>query len=125
MNEHGNITITAWSHFHGDGLNVTFKKCRKGVNIRRLRGPRSKYCLDYSNTNTHVCGCGFPINATWEDKSGRWQAEHITECGPDGDEYGRGYIRFSIFDAEARREAERQHRADEDAAILEPANAED
>lgn len=107
-NKHGNITITAYSAFHGDGVNVTFSRCREGWNIRRLRGPRRNYCLDYSSENTHVCGCRFPIHARWEDSSDRWSAEDIAECGPDGDEYGRGYIRFRVFDAEARREAERQ-----------------
>ena len=108
--EHGNITITAYSHFHGDGVHVTFGRCREGLNIRRLRGPRSQYCLDYSNANSHVCGCDFPITANWEDASGRWQAEDIHECGPDGDAYGRGYIRFVIFDAKARAEMQRQLR---------------
>ena len=125
MKEHSNITITACSHFHGDGVNVTFTRCRKGLNIRRLRGPRRNYCLDYSNTNSHVCGCGFPINATWRDSTGRWEAEHISECGPDGDEYGRGYIRFRVFDAEARAEAERQWRESCTAAMLKEINAED
>ena len=125
MKEHSNITITAYSHFHGDGVNVTFTRCRKGLNIRRLRGPRRNYCLDYSNTNSHVCGCGFPITATWRDSTGRWAAEHISECGPDGDACGRGYIRFHVYDADARIEMERQHRADETAALLELVNAED
>ncbi len=122
---HGNITITAYSHFHGDGVHVTFARCRKGLNIRRLRGPRRNYCLDYSHENSHVCGCGFPATATWRDSTGRWSAEDITTCGPDGDVYGRGYIRFKIYDAEARIEADRQAWADETAALLELANAED
>ena len=122
---HGKIRITAYSHFHGDGLNVTFARCREGLNIRRLLGPRSKYCLDYSNTNSQVCGCNFPVTADWEDKTGRWQAEDIAECGPNGEEYGRGYIRFRVFDAEARREMERQAREAANAAILALVNAED
>ena len=115
---HGNIKITAYSHFHGEGINVTFARCRKGLNIRRLRGPRSRYCLDYSNTNSHVCGCDFPVTATWTDATGRWQAEDISECGPDGSPYGRGYIRFEIYDADDRRKMERQAWANQAAAIL-------
>ena len=110
MNEHGNITITAWSHFHGDGLNVTFTRCRKGLNIRRLRGPRRRYCLDYSNTNTHVCGCGFPVSRTLWDAGEKYGVENISECGADGDCYGRGYIRFEVYDAAAPLRAGLRHR---------------
>ena len=74
------MKITATSKFHGT-LSTTFTGCKEGINIRRLRGPRSKYCLDYSHTNSHVCGCGYPA---LHDRDGTWGGER-EQCGADGD----------------------------------------
>ena len=85
----------AESDFHR-GLAVTFTGLQAGVNIRKLRGPRSRYCLDYSN-NSHVCGCGFPVTrTTWNVPEG-WRVLDVWECGPKGEEYGRGYIRIKLI----------------------------
>lgn len=94
------MKITATSTFHGT-LSTTFTGCKEGLNIKRLRGPRSKYCLDYSNSNSHVCGCGYPVSRTsWE--AGKYGVENVSECGSDGDAYGKGYLRFTVYDAAAR-----------------------
>lgn len=86
----------ATSQFHGN-LSVTFTGLKEGVNIRKLRGPRSNYCLDYSNNNSHVCGCGFPLSRTaWELPEGWYLSRHATECGSSGEEYGRGSIRIEL-----------------------------
>jgi hypothetical protein len=103
------MKITARSTFH-PSLSVSFSGCKEGINIRRLRGPRSGYCLDYSHTNSHVCGCGYPIFCTMWDAGDKWEVENVSECGADGDVYGRGYIRFEVYDAVARAEAERKFR---------------
>lgn len=98
------MKITATSEFHGT-LSTTFTRCKEGINIKRLRGPRSKYCLDYSNSNSHVCGCGYPVSRTsWE--AGKFGVESVAECGADGDGYGRGYIKFRVYDPESRKNAE-------------------
>ena len=111
------MRITATSTFHGT-LSTTFTGCKEGINIRRLRGPRSKYCLDYSHTNSHVCGCGYPVSWTSWDAGDKFEVENVSECGPDGDIYGSGYIRFEVYDAAARAEAEREFRETCDAALL-------
>ena len=111
------MRITATSKFHNT-LQCTFTGCKEGVNIRRLRGPRSKYCLDYSNSNSHVCGCGYPVSRTLWDAGEKYGVENISECGPDGDCYGRGYIRFKVYDAAARMAAEREAYEAEQAALL-------
>ena len=103
------MKITATSTFHGT-LSTTFTGCREGLNIRRLRGPRSRYCLDYSDSNSHVCGCGYPVSWTSWDAGDKFEVENVAECGADGDIYGRGYIRFEIYDAVARAAAERELR---------------
>ena len=91
------MRVTARSTFHGSTLSTTFVGCKKGINIRRLRGPRSRYCLDYSHTNTHVCGCGYPVSwASW-DAGENFDVVNVSECGADGDIYGRGYIRFEVI----------------------------
>ena len=110
------MKITARSTFH-PSLSTTFTGCKEGLNIRRLRGPRSKYCLDYSHTNSHVCGCGYPVFRTMWD-AGRFGVTNVAECGADGDVYGRGYIRFELYDAVARAEAERKFWETSDAALL-------
>jgi len=89
------MKITATSTFH-EMLSVSFAGCKEGINIRRLRGPRSRYCLDYSHANSHVCGCGYPVSHTVWD-AGKFGVENVSECGPDGDRYGKGYIRFDVF----------------------------
>jgi len=100
------MKITATSEFHGT-LSTTFVGCKEGVNVKRLRGPRSKYCLDYSNSNSHVCGCGYPVSRTsWE--AGKYGVENVSECGKDGDGYGRGYLRFTVYDAVERAAAEKE-----------------
>lgn len=110
------MKITATSTFH-DTLSTTFQGCVEGINIRRLRGPRSNYCLDYSHTNSHVCGCGYPISSTtWE--AGKFGVGEVSECGADGDCYGRGYLRFTVFDAEAREAAQKEANEAEQAALL-------
>ena len=97
------MRITATSTFHGT-LSITFTGCKEGINIRRLRGPRSRYCLDYSSSNSHVCGCGFPLSRTAWDGGEKWGVEvRPGECGPRGEEYGRGYVCFRVYDLEARR----------------------
>ena len=98
------MKITATSTFHGEGMSVKFSGCTEGINIRKLRGPRSKYCLDYSNSNSHVCGCGFPINHTsWDAPEGFGVENLKNECGPNGEEYGKGYVCFTVFDANSRK----------------------
>ena len=115
------MRITATSEFHGS-LSITFTGCVEGLNIRRLRGPRSRYCHDYSHTNSHVCGCGFPSSrTTWEAPDG-WGVYGCGECGPDGDAYGRGYIGFRVHNAAARAAAEREFRKNEEAALLDNLN---
>ena len=90
------MKIKVTSTFHGEGLNVSFTGCTEGLNIRRLIGPRSKYCLDYSNNNSHVCGCGFPVAwADWEAPEG-FEVYDKFECDKDGDGYGHGYVAFRI-----------------------------
>ena len=111
------MTITATSQFHNT-LQCTFRGCKEGVNIRRLRGPRSKYCLDYSHTNSHVCGCGYPVSRTLWDAGEKYGVENISECGADGNEYGRGYIRFQVYNEEARATAEREAYEAEQAALI-------
>ena len=103
------MKITATSTFHGT-LSTTFTGCKEGINIRRLRGPRSKYCLDYSNSNSHVCGCGYPVSRTSWDAGEKFGVANVAECGADGDEYGRGYIRFEIYDAAALAAAQKEAR---------------
>lgn len=85
------MKATAQSEFHPN-LSVTFSGLEVGTNIRRLRGPRSRYCL-----NTQACGCGFPVGRTkWNLPEG-WQVLNVWECGPKGEEYGRGYIRIELI----------------------------
>ena len=110
------MKITANSTFH-PSLSVSFTGCREGLNIRRLRGPRSKYCLDYSHTNSHVCGCGYPVSRTSWD-AGKFGVENVAECGADGDIYGRGYIRFTVYDAAERESALKEWNEAEQAALL-------
>ena len=110
------MKVTATSTFHGT-LSTTFTGCKKGINIRRLRGPRSRYCLDYSHTNSHVCGCGYPVSWTSWDAGDKFEVENVAECGADGDIYGRGYIRFELYDADARAAAERELRETCDATL--------
>jgi len=95
------MKITATSEFHGT-LSTTFTGCKEGLNVRRLRGPRSRYCLDYSHTNSHACGCGYPVSRTSWDAGENFEVENVAECGANGDVYGRGYIRFEVYDAVAR-----------------------
>lgn len=95
------MKITARSEFH-PSLSVSFTGCREGLNIRRLRGPRSAFCLDYSHANSHICGCGYPVSRTIWDAGDKFGVENVSECGADGDMYGRGYIRFKVYDAEKR-----------------------
>jgi hypothetical protein len=90
------MKVTAQSEFHPN-LSVTFSGLEVGTNIRRLRGPRSRYCLDYSSNNTHVCGCGFPVGRTKWHLPEDWRVLNVWECGPSGDEYGRGYIRIDLI----------------------------
>lgn len=111
------MKITARSTFH-PSLSVSFTGCKEGLNVRRLRGPRSRYCLDYSHTNSHVCGCGYPVSRTSWDAGEKYGVENISECGADGDCYGSGYIRFEVYDAVARAEAERKFWETSDAALL-------
>ena len=111
------MKITATSEFH-DTLSVSFSGCKEGLNVRRLRGPRSRYCLDYSISNSHVCGCGYPVSLTRWDAGDKWGVSNVAECGADGDEYGRGYIRFEIYDAEERASAQKEANEAEQAALI-------
>lgn len=111
------MKITATSQFHGS-MSVTFTGCKVGVNIRRLRGPRSRYCLDYSHANTHVCGCGYPVARTAWDAGEGWEVGGVAECDQYGDMQGRGYIRFRVEDIRGREAALREANADADAALL-------
>ena len=90
------MKITAQSEFH-PGLQVTFTGLVEGINIRQLRGSRLRYCLDYSNNNTHVCGCGFPVGRTKWHLPECWRILNVWECGPKGEEGGRGYIRIDLI----------------------------
>jgi len=110
------MKITATSEFHGT-LSTTFTGCKEGINIKRLRGPRSKYCLDYSNSNSHVCGCGYPVSRTSWD-AGKFGVANVSECGADGDIYGKGYIRFEIYNADERAEGLKEANEAEQAALL-------
>jgi len=110
------MRVTATSTFHGS-LSVVFNNCHEGVNIRRLRGPRTKYCLDYSHANSHVCGCGYPCARTNWDAGQRFGVEGVAECGRDGGQ-GRGYIAFNVFDAVERAESERDFCELEQAALM-------
>jgi hypothetical protein len=74
--------------------------------------------LDYSNSNSHVCGCGYPVYLTIWDAGENFGVENVAECGADGDCYGSGYIRFELYDAAARAEAERKFWETSDAALL-------
>ena len=112
------MKIKATSDFHDGMMSTTFRGCKEGVNVRRLRGPRSRYCLDYSISNSHVCGCGYPVSLTIWDAGDKWGVSNVSECGADGDVYGRGYIRFEIYDAAARAEAEREFRETCDVALI-------
>lgn len=90
------MKITASSTFHDCMDPLVFCGCKEGLNIRRLRGPRSRYCLDYSNNNSHVCGCGFPIyNTDWDATDG-YIVYPDGECGKDGNVYDKGYIRIVV-----------------------------
>ena len=90
------MKATANSDFH-QSLSVSFVGLKAGANIRQLRGPRARYCLDYSSNNSHVCGCGFPVTrTTWHVPEG-WRLLNVWECGHDGREYGRGYIRIELL----------------------------
>jgi len=111
------MKITATSDFHRT-LSTTFTGCHEGLNVRRLRGPRAKYCLDYSHTNSHVCGCGYPVSWTSWDAGENFGVTNVSECGADGDEYGRGYIRFEIYDAVARASAQKEANEAEQAALI-------
>jgi hypothetical protein len=111
------MKITATSEFHGS-LSTTFTGCKEGANIKRLRGPRSNYCLDYSHTNSHVCGCGYPVSRTSWDAGDWYGVENVSECGADGNLQGRGYIRFEVYGAAERHEAEKEARKSEDAALI-------
>lgn len=95
------MKVTATSVFHGT-LSISFTGCKEGVNVRRLRGPRAKYCLDYNSANTHVCGCGYPVSRTRWDAGEQHGVEAVTECGATGDAYGSGYIRFEIYELFSR-----------------------
>ena len=91
------MKATAYSEFHGDQMRVSFTGLEIGENIRKLLGPRSNYCMDYSNNNSHVCGCGYPIGRTrWELPEGYLLRTDPEECGADGGEYGHGYIKINI-----------------------------
>lgn len=91
------MRITATSTFHGSLCRVVFSGCKEGVNVRRLRGPRSNYCLDYRHDNTHVCGCGYPVSRTsWYAGEG-FAVSGVGECGPNGDFGGRGYVSFRVY----------------------------
>ena len=90
------MKATAKSDFH-PGLQITFTGLEEGVNIRQLRGKRDRYCLDYSNNNSHACGCGFPTRrTTWSLPDGCYIVREAEECGLGGKEYGRGYLRIEI-----------------------------
>jgi len=104
------MRITATSDFHDGMMSITFTGCKEGVNVRRLRGPRSKYCLDYSHTNSHVCACGYPVFRTSWDAGENFGVANVAECGADGDCYGKGYIQFEIYDTTARAAAKRELR---------------
>jgi len=95
------MKITVKSTFHDGMAPLVFTGCREGANIRRLRGPRSRYCLDYSS-NSNVCGCGFPCSHAEWDAGDEWDVplSRCVECGPRGEEYGRGFIRFEVFPAQ-------------------------
>jgi hypothetical protein len=89
------MKIKGSSDFHR-GLSVTFTGIKAGVNIRKLRGKRSRYCLDYSSSNSHVCGCGFPVGRTsWECPNG-YVIESVHTCDWAGGYYGRGYLSIVI-----------------------------
>ncbi|OQA09844.1 MAG: hypothetical protein BWY66_00383 [bacterium ADurb.Bin374] len=95
------MKVTATSSFHTT-LSVSFTGCKEGVNVRRLKGPRAKYCLDYNSANTHVCGCGYPVSRTSWDAGEKFGVAGVAECGANGDPYGSGYIRFEIYDLFSR-----------------------
>lgn len=91
------MKITGKSTFH-HGVQITLIGVTEGINIKKLRGPRNRYCLDYSNNNSHVCGCGFPVaRIEWEIPEGYKMKSPPCECGVDGNCYKTGYIVFEII----------------------------
>ncbi len=87
-------TLTLKSEFH-PGVMATFRGLVPGINIRKIRN-RGKYCMDYSNNNSHVCGCGYPLSRTDQIASDGSDLLEFRECGADGEEYGRGYFFIKI-----------------------------
>lgn len=93
------MKIKGKSEFHGSQMSVSFSGLKEGRNVRKLRGPREKYCLDYSQQNSHVCGCGYPVARTaWETPPGFevTEAREIGDPNSDAPEYGKGWIEITI-----------------------------
>lgn len=94
-----NLKAIAQSKFH-QSIRVVFTELQVGTNYKKLKGPRSNYCLDYNNSNNHVCGCGFPISQTdWKLPDGFILRQPPIEVGnPKGEntDYGRGWIKIDI-----------------------------
>lgn len=93
------MKATAKSKLH-QSFSVSFTGLQVGTNYRKLKGPRSNYCLDYNRSNSHVCGCGFPVSQTnWELPDGFILREPPIEVGnPKGEDtdYGNGWIKIDI-----------------------------
>jgi hypothetical protein len=90
------MRVTATSTFH-EMTEVSFVGCVEGRNIKRLRGKRDAYCLDYKNDG-RKCGCNFPVNFTrWKiAATSMSEIYNVYECNRDGSPTGRGYISFFI-----------------------------
>lgn len=112
------MKITASSKYHDTLSSTSFTGCEPGVNIRRLRGPRSRYCLDYSHANRHVCGCGYPVARTDWDAGDAYGVRDVSECGADGDRYGRGFIRFEVYNVAEQAAAQAAANEAEQAALV-------
>ena len=85
------MKATAQSMFH-PALSVTFIDLKVGVNYRKLKGPRSDYCLDRLG-----CNCGYPTYSTdWELPEGYTLAERPREVGNSASTYGKGWIEIII-----------------------------
>jgi len=90
------MLITLRSTFHA-ALDPIRYRVEVGDNIRRLRGARARYCLDYrQGSRTNVCGCGWPCRRTRAESPAGVAVTNIEECGPDGDRYGRGFVRITV-----------------------------
>jgi hypothetical protein len=106
----------AQSTFHPI-FGVTFIGLEVGVNYRKLKGPRSDYCLDYNGCHG-ACGCGYPVYFTeWELPEGYKLAETPREVGNPAStdmHYGKGWIEIIIAKEDQENEKLQSSRQSDD-----------